>query len=250
MIGDSMIFGMGVSAEQTISVRLEQLSPVLKIYDYSVIGYNTVQESIVAATYVPDLRPDHVILGLFVANDIIPNSFASVDTEGNYSVQHGAVEDVRSRLRHAHAIFYDSVLFRVIAADLLIPRWRYSISREKEIIEATLGTLSSIDASLRGHGITFSVVLLYPRDAVEGGLVALWSGSRATGKAVADYLAAQHMEHLDILDVMAGVEARKQLFFQVDGHFNGDGKEVVAQAIYERLIEKKLKDRIRDEVQD
>ena len=250
MIGDSMIFGMGVPAEETISARLEQFSPALKIYDYSVTGYNTVQESIVAATYVSDLRPDHVILGLFVANDIIPNFFSSVDTEGNYTIQHQAVEDLRSRLRNAHSLFYHSVLFRVIAADLLIPRWRYLISREEEIIEGTFRALSQIDSVARQFGITFSVVLLYPRDAVEGGLVAFWSGSRAAGNAVADYLAAQHMEYLDILDVMTGIEARRQFFFQVDGHFNADGNEVVAQAIYERLIEEKLRNRIRDHAPD
>ena len=210
MIGDSMIFGMGVPAEQTISARLEQFSPALKIYDYSVIGYNTVQESIVAATYVSDLRPDHVILGLFVANDIIPNFFSSVDAEGNYTIQHQAVEDVRSRLRNAHAPLYHSVLYRAIAADFLIPRWRYLISREEEVIEGTFRALSQINSAARQFGITFSVLLLYPRDAVEGGLVAFWSGSRAAGNAVADYLAGQRIEYLDILDVMTGIEARRQ----------------------------------------
>lgn len=63
-----MFWGVGLEKPDTISAVLEEVGPGLSVYNYSIEGYNTVQELIVSKEALPILGPDHFVLGFVIGN--------------------------------------------------------------------------------------------------------------------------------------------------------------------------------------
>jgi hypothetical protein len=64
-VGRFIFWGVGIEETETISSILERLgNPKLSVYNYSVFGYNTVQELLVARSYLDELKPDHTSQGI------------------------------------------------------------------------------------------------------------------------------------------------------------------------------------------
>jgi hypothetical protein len=77
LLGDSVVFGLGISAEDTISHQLQtqlnrnQKDRIYKVINMGVPSYNTEQESIQFQTLGINLHPDLVLL-IFGDNDVEP----------------------------------------------------------------------------------------------------------------------------------------------------------------------------------
>ena len=85
LLGDSFFWGVGVEEADTVAAAIEKAGKSrLAVHNFSVVGYNTVQELLVARSYVGVLQPDHIVLGFFVGNDMVSNALTFVDADGNW----------------------------------------------------------------------------------------------------------------------------------------------------------------------
>jgi len=182
---DSTFWGTGCAEGETLDARLERLAidRGLVAFNFATPGYNTLQELLVARAFLPDVRPDHVILGLFVGNDPLATWLAAVDAAGNYTVSDARLEaferELRSRL--APVIWHSSAL-RVAAAAAWAPRLRYELALRDDVVGRTTEVLDELAALCAAQGVRLSVVVLYPKDAVSGRALAAWTGSRSVGE--------------------------------------------------------------------
>jgi len=237
MLGDSMMFGVGVEESDMISSLLENHGkPGLSVYNYAVSGYNTVQELIVAREHVDSLQPDHIILGFFIANDLIPNAIAFIDNEGNYSTSAEMKRKIKQGLKERLGIFFGSTALRIVTLRAYIPRLRYQIAASDEVISKSYALLSEFENHASKRDIRFSVVILHPRDSVQGGVVAAWSNSRHTGQLIYSFCLQNSIDALNLLDYMYSAEHKNNYFFKKDGHPNKQGNAVIAEAIYKNLV--------------
>lgn len=69
VLGDSMVFGVGLSEEETLPAYLERALPGSEAINAGVFGYNQAQEIALLERIVPVTRPD-IVLSCFVHNDI------------------------------------------------------------------------------------------------------------------------------------------------------------------------------------
>ena len=58
---------------------------------------------------------------------------------------------------------------------------RYQFSIREDVIAKTYALINEFDNFSKKNGVEFSVVILYARDSVQGGLVEAWSQSRKPG---------------------------------------------------------------------
>jgi hypothetical protein len=242
LIGDSMFWGVGVEEPDMVSSVMERLGhssvsmPHLSVYNYSVSGYNTVQELLVAKAHIDSVEPDHLVLGFFIGNDILPNAIASVDRNGNYSPSRETESRMRRQLRRRLGVLFHSLILREIALRAYVPRLRYQIASRDHVIGRSYALLAEFDQLARSKRVRFSVAILYPRDSVRGGLVEWWSNSREIGRMIGAFCHRHSIEALDLLKYMNTPEHKDKYFFQIEGHPNKEGNAVIAKAIFEDLI--------------
>jgi len=238
LLGDSFFWGVGVKESETIASVMEKLgAPKVSAYNFSVVGYNTVQEVLVARAYLDALKPDHIILGFFVGNDIIPNAITFIDKIGNFSTSDDMELKVRDDLRESFGVLFHSVIVRIIALPVYIPRVRYKIALSDDVIAKSYERLIELNSLARGNGARFSVVIFYPQDSVQGGLVGVWSNSRKAGELIYSFCKSNSIEVLDLIKYMNTPEHKNKYFFVNDGHLTKEGNRVVAKAILSDLVE-------------
>ncbi len=237
LVGDSMFWGIGVNDLATIPAVIEREGGKdVKAFNYSVTGYNTVQEYLVAENNLGQVRPNHLILGFFVGNDIVPNAVSNIDANGNYTVSTEEESKIRDDLRGRLGVLFYSTLYRKLSLNGYMPRVRYQIASHPDLINRSFEMIAKMKALAKANNARFSVVVLYPRDSVEGGVKEWWSNSRNVGALVVSYCRENSIDVLDTLPVMTGPERRSAYYFPNDGHYNEAGSEVVGIAIARELI--------------
>ena len=234
MVGDSMFWGQGVNEDAMISSVLERAG--LSVYNYAVSGYNTVQELLVIEEHLDKLQADHVILGLFIANDVVPNYVSTFDGEGNFSVDQSRCDELRTWIKDAMGFWYHTALGRSLADIAWLPRLRYAFALKPEVLGETVAYLSRAERYVTSRGAAFSVVIIYPRDGIDDGLQQKWSKSRDVGAALLERCAAKGIATIDALQVMAGDADRQQYFFPRDGHFTAAGNRVIANSVLDNIV--------------
>jgi hypothetical protein len=238
LLGDSFFWGVGVEESETIAAAMERADKSrLSVHNFSVVGYNTVQELIVAKSYVDLVQPDHIVLGFFIGNDMVSNALTFVDENGNYAVSDGIEAKMKRELRRRLGVLFHSVIYRIVALDVYVPRIRYQIATSDEVIARSFELLLELDRVAKRAGARFSVVVLYPRDSVQGGLIEAWSGSRRAGELIASFCRDNSIEVLDLIQSMNTPEQRDLYFFEHDGHPNREGNLAIARGIVSHLIE-------------
>ncbi len=245
LLGDSMFFGVGSKDGEDIGSQLEKISEKelksdlsLSVYNYAVCSYNTVQELIVMKTFDRELQPDHAILGFFIANDIIPNAVAYIDSNGNYDTSNENIFKIKNEIRTRYSIFWYSTIFRIVSLRAYIPRMRYQIAKTSLAIERNYSLLKDFQDYSKENKISFSVLMLYPADGVQGGLVEKWAQSRSVGRLLVDFCKLNNIDVVDMLNFMNGSEDRNRYMFKKDKHFNNYGDRKIAEVIFEEIIKK------------
>src|SRR5215813_10761796 len=72
VLGDSFVYGAGVEAEQRFTERLErEMGPDVELLNSGVGGWGTDQEYLFFVTRGLALRPDVVVLGVCLQNDVV-----------------------------------------------------------------------------------------------------------------------------------------------------------------------------------
>jgi len=250
LLGDSMFVGIGAQEEERIDVRLQEVGqrrsggdlPSLSVFNFAVGGFNTAQELAVLRRFIEEVRPDEVVLGFFVANDVLPNATVRVDEAGNYQVDSEKTQALMAEVSEERPLlFIPSVVWRILALNLYVPRLRYDFALKPEIMDRSFELLRQIQADCRKQGVALLVVVIYPRDGVRGGWLEAWLHSRAVGEKVVRFCRMQGIEVLDLLSVMNGSADAERLFFRKDGHLNPEGNRVVAEALYGEILASHLR---------
>jgi hypothetical protein len=76
-VGDSFTFGIGVLDGETFTELMDRRQPAARrVYNYSVPGFATDQEVLLAERFVFSTRPDVLVLVTYLANDLFDNQLA------------------------------------------------------------------------------------------------------------------------------------------------------------------------------
>lgn len=134
LLGDSMLFGIGAAAQQTVEAEMkrllkERLGAAVPVHTLAVPGYNTIQQLQLMRAYGELLQPDFTVLGLFVANDVLPNHLAKVTADGTYRQDVARRAEIEGTIKARLAVFEHSVALRVMLGPVMAPRIRYELSR-------------------------------------------------------------------------------------------------------------------------
>ncbi len=244
LLGDSFFYGTGVEEEDMISTWLERLNAEdesaqysLTAYNFAVFGYNTVQQLIVAREFVQDVGPQETVLGLFIGNDVLPNAVAYINGEGNYAFSEDRLASMRNELESYYPpLLGASVIYRMAARLALVPRLRYQMASRPEILEETYSLLEELRSISLANESGFSVVIIYPRDAVMGGFAQWWTRSRLVGERIRVFCEENDIRVIDLLDFIEGPDDMKRYLYASDGHFNPEGNRLVAQLIRGHIL--------------
>ena len=231
LLGDSMFFGVGVDYPASIPALLEDLRDSLRVYNFAMLGHNTVQSRIAARAFTAEIEPDHIVCGVFIGNDLLSNALNYADGKNRIATHLDQVAATRDRLRTALTPYAWSTALRAATYSAYIPHLRYQWAAEPAIVAATCDHLAAIDRIATQAGSTFAAVLIYPKDAVAGGLVAQWSQSRRPGRLIAQRCRERGIEVLDLLDHIEGSAACDRYYYAQDGHLNAAGNTRIAQLI-------------------
>ncbi|HTZ11026.1 MAG TPA: hypothetical protein VMD04_01420 [Candidatus Margulisiibacteriota bacterium] len=109
VLGDSMVFGVGVAQDKIFSEILKKESPGYIFINSGVTGYDTVQEYLVLKRYIDIVKPDVVILFFTEANDMFMNM------RGDQFLPRAWVHDGKLNIDHARhrsfAPWYKKLVF-------------------------------------------------------------------------------------------------------------------------------------------
>ena len=239
-LGDSMVFGHGLGEEDTlphrVELRLRTSVPGGVVYNGAISGMNTVQELAAVLQLLPILAPDRVILGYFIGNDPLANTFSEVGDDGRVIFSDDDVGRLQTELDEHLRPLLPSVAFRSVALRYYVPRLRYLWSGREDVLDRSCELLSRIRDVCTQAGARFSVVIIYPRDAVTGGLTSLLSSSRNVGRNLASRLQDQDISVLDSGAFMDCDGADRRFYFPNDGHINAEGARALAVMITDQLI--------------
>ena len=123
-----------------------------------------------------------------------------------------------------------------MALPFWIPRLRYQWSARPDVVRRSCDLVAQVAELCANADVRFTVLILYPRDGVAGGLADLWSGSRTVGRRVGACLRDRDIEIIDTTDFLDGRAARDEYFFARDGHLNAAGAARVAEELVRRLL--------------
>ncbi len=240
LFGDSMLFGVGLADEQTLTAQLERLGTTpehtLKVYNYSMLSFSTTQALIASRAYAPAAQPDHMLLGIFVANDLLPNAISHADAQNHLAYDTQRIAQLHDALAEHLAPLMPSIALRAWAYHIWVPRLRFQLAAEERFIQPTYALIDEFAELAQSLRAKASVVIIYPRYSVSGGLMGLWSASEKTGTLLAQHCRSQRIPVLDLLDHIKGSADAERYYYARDGHFNGAGNELVARIVYQELI--------------
>jgi hypothetical protein len=243
LLGDSMFWGLGIQEEDMIDRVIERVGQSdfddnigrLSVYNYSVSGYNTVQELIISREYSDMVSPDLIILGFFTGNDVITNALTEIDSDGNIATNEEKVEFFKSELKRT-GLYLRSAIFRVLAHYGYVPRLRNLVSVQERVVSESYALLKEFAKEARERGAGFAVVIIPTRHAVENGLARYWTTNRPVGRLLYSFCENHQIDVLDALDFMDGGNASDRYFSSEHEHFTKEGAEIMGTNMYRRLI--------------
>jgi hypothetical protein len=240
LFGDSMLFGVGLAEQHTLAAQLEKLgaaqSQSSSVYNYSMLSFNTVQALIAARTYAPQADPDHLLLGIFVANDLLDNALSYADAQGNLAYDTARITALQTELSERLSPLMPSIALRAWALNIWLPRLRYQMASEPRFMQHTYHLIDDFARLAAELDARASVVVIYPRYASAGDLMGMWSASRKPGALLAQYCRNNNIAVLDLLDHIQGGADAARYYYKQDGHFNAEGNRHVAALIHQHLI--------------
>ena len=232
VLGDSFPFGLGVAADEALPARLaELLNPQgIGVVNGAQTGYDVGQAAAWGGRLIEELRPDAVLLTVFLANDVEDGWFregAPVEVVDGYRVAtrrfgRGTPLDLlRTR----------SYLWKVVdgrlVQELRRRRRRGAFTRAwkadpESVLARTTEPLSMLASRCAERGIGFAVAMIPRR-----------KGPTPFDERFADVVMARGLQPIDL----AGSFIRDEHYFRGDGHWNAAGHATAARRLAAELPE-------------
>lgn len=237
VLGDSFVFGSGgVPAESRFTDLLEKRDPHLEVINLGVPGYSTDQEYLILKTEGLLYHPDLVVMCMFV-NDFRESFLLfnpSIGRPKGYFSSEG-----RRLIYHPPAV---SKLYEwadrgyVLAAAERV--WlnlthrrpaRVSMQLPVAGAEKTFRTLlEATDDLCRANGAEFALVYLPFKGQVDAAFFR---------QAMEELHQARGVPTMDLTNYIREMNAQKPAYFNHDIHFNSYGNQLVAERLYDFLIQ-------------
>ncbi len=242
VLGDSIIFGLGLALEDTYAVSLETLLknkynwPDVKVINMGVPGYNTQQEEAFLKMKGFDLQPDLVILG-FCSNDSDPANI--IDKNGillaENPIRNVSDMNVRAVLNQSRFFVYMKYLFKrtIYNHPMLAQRFKANVFLNSRVYEKNWSkmkeTLKHIAEQCQRHHKKFLVVL-FPNQ------IQLY-GKEEDNKIQQDMTSFLQAHNIDYVDLLPAFIAHRQepLFLDASVHPNIKGTMVAAEISAEKI---------------
>jgi hypothetical protein len=239
LVGDSMFRGVGVPLADTIAGQMESAATRwhlgnLRVINLGVCGIDTVQMLLLARHYLPQVRPDRVVLGFFVANDIFPNCWSFVEADGSLGQSPQVVSKLMAEVVARSPLIHWS-LGRELLLKFYYPRLRYQMSREPGILASSFKWLEQFQQMCKEHGYKLTVLVISTKQRIQGSASETWAQSEEVSRIVVEGCKQRGMEVIDSVDLFTGVADRRPCFFPGDGHFAAAGNRVVAEGLVSHL---------------
>lgn len=284
VLGDSMTFGVGVKDDETYPYLLEQLLKQKSQTNIEVINAGFTDGFSPDSYYVHLkkrgllLKPDLVVLGFFVWNDISDLSetvWKKIDSEGLPEqvesccrmVDGGVLRSKNVECKYRYPVLRESHLFLLLVNTLsnnfklFVPAKNqitkrdleqgcilhpFCVEKFKEEEEKTYKVISAMKKLTEENHMDFLVVLLpvdiqfYPDAWEKYGRtwLPIEGQENFIQKRIAGRLSLENIKYLDLYPVFKK-EKDNHPFFRSDAHFNALGHRLVAEEIANYLLENK-----------
>lgn len=287
LIGDSITEGAQVNVDKTFSHLLEKmlnghykintsdnaLKKVYETYNLGVSGYGTAQEFLMLKEFALKYKPDIVILGVAVLNDIRNNVFAlDKDKTKPYAIiKNDNIEFTQfvvakntflkglakksNFIKHVNAMLLNikkgyKIKYGMAANDYFI----YNINRTAEYeegFEITKRLILEMDKIIKEKDIKLIIVFFHTKEVVDN---ELWN------QIIKEYKIKKYEADLEmpfnefeafcnennLICINTLREARKiepvptDLHYPIDGHLNKKGHRFIAELLYNKIIDDEL----------
>jgi hypothetical protein len=236
-----------MNENETIGSHLEQMSRSdpqvkrpLRVYNFSRMGYCTVQELIVAQTYAPQIQPDAIILGFFAANDVIPNALTQVDDKGCFAPVAEQVERFRNDLNGELGPWRHSLIGRsIFLTKPLGSRLVYRLGRQPWVLERNYEVLRQFQKFCRDQGYQFSVVFNHSNDGLASWRAVLYP-SQDVHRPLNAFCETSGIRFLDMRREFLGDGDWQRFIIKGEGHCTAEGVLKTAESMYRELIRPEL----------
>ena len=259
--GDSMVFGYGVDDAQSWTSRLVERLPASRIINLGLIGGAPQQYLRAFETFGVGLKPKLFVFGLFPGNDFNDatrfDEWLEAGSPGNYDVWRFFGGETPSRARGILEQSYLVALAKTVrnsfrfpssgvTMDLrdgkkiqLAPRaYGWQSAQANPSAAAFRRVISVIDraaAQSRANDARFLVLLFPTKEEVYLPLL-----GREAPELVAPAATALRERSIPYLDLTVSLQRAARadgaaLYFEIDGHPNARGYQVIADALYEHL---------------
>jgi hypothetical protein len=249
VLGDSMVFGFGVRAEETFPHYLEKLlrdrlQREVEVVNGGVPGYGTLQELEFFEQTVDQVQPDLVLVAVALLNDIADNRKFAERAQARQRPR-GAVWKALRWLRSRSQLYLTVRRYRHASGgealmQIHAPHPRPGTEQALQLTEQALLRFARV---ARGRGVDFAVVIspVYRQTSTEAWQRALASYQLDAGRysreqpnrRLVSFAQAAGLPVLDLLPVL-GASRSEDLYFHE--HWRPRGHAVVATAVADFLV--------------
>jgi lysophospholipase L1-like esterase len=252
ILGDSVGFGPGVEVDKTFAGIIARSHPSLRIYNSSVIGYNTYDYKNIVDYFLPFHQEIRHVFLVFCLNDISSVSAVNIDQSLELNKKnHSRHIDFFSMIHNLKKLHWlqqvndflgcRSKLYVLIRGLLTDPQRRYweadyrmYKNAHPDTIALNFNPIVSIKRTLSDQHIRFTVIIAPYEFQLRKNTEAL----RMPQQKVADFLIKNHIEYIDSMPIFLEKNMPSHTFFlSYDPmHFSEEGHKVIAEII-ERNIQ-------------
>lgn len=267
-LGDSYTFGAGVNNDQTFLAKMESLLIQDNLHTITlnagIGGYGTAQEVILAKRLVPIFRPNMVILGFFLGNDINDNAtFLSSSSISSSTQQTTHVHPWHYFIKTLDHLYIYSYVHRLKLTTPIVARLFWHINHpsdestnyeqfHKDYSSAmnqkwfmTRGKLKELNENLRKQKITLLILLIPYQFQINSELrqpiLSLYDLHESSldlhkpNALIQQFAEENQIPIIDATDILG--RDPKKYFYRLDGHLTPLGHAEVAKLLYNSLKE-------------
>ena len=248
-LGDSFIFGQGVTAEQSMPAKVQRHLAAGKssavAFNAGVPGYGTRQEELWLREYGARVKPDLIVLGVFLGNDLVDNitSSRSRFTDGRFTAPPARWHTPVTRWLFEHSHVYrlarravdegNGARHGATARDALTFPAPAIARKEADSTSASIGDLQRDAANLHAQLLAVLIPDEMQLDAAAGS-----DSLSYPNLAFARILCARGIPFIDLTGPFRDAASRgDHLYFAQDRHWNAKGHDLAARLVSRAVLD-------------
>ena len=248
-LGDSFIFGQGVRAEQATPAMVQRDLQAAKlsarVFNAGVPGYGTRQEELWLREFGRQVKPDLIVIGIFLGNDLVDNitSSRSRFTDGRFTAPPARWHTPITRWLFDHSHVYR--LARRVIEEASASR-RGATARDALTFPSPAAAREEADSTsaalddLQHDAVRLSSQLLAVLIPDELQLKARLNSDSLSypNLAFARILCARGISFIDLTEPFREAESGgDDLYFRQDRHWNAKGHELAARLVSQAVLD-------------